>query len=88
MKVSAPTDGTPSNLSSYWIFLANKPINTALTPAEQSQVTGVYALRVTSPPNPTATLTFPKGASARYVMVQVDNPTSLPLQLAEVQLYN
>lgn len=53
-----------------------------------NRVAGVYAMHVTSPPNPTATLTFPKGASARYVMVQLDNPKAVSLQLAEVQIYN
>jgi Calcineurin-like phosphoesterase/F5/8 type C domain len=96
IKITGPsTPAAASSLSNYWIFLANKPINTTLTPIQQSQVTGVYARHVTAAPNPTSTQTFPKGASARYVMVQLDpvpaangSPMSLALQLAEVQIYS
>jgi hypothetical protein len=79
------TDCCSDRLSDYWVFVSPNPFNTALPPTQQATQPGVWSSHQTTQAGTPTDIAVP-GANGRYVMVQ-QSGTTLPVSLAEVQVY-
>lgn len=76
------TDCCADRLSDYWVFVSNRPFDTAKTPSQQAATPGVWSSHRQAPAG--APTEVAVGSTGRYVMVQQAGPTVLAL--AEVQV--